>query len=203
MTNEQRPQDDRHEMLRRIVDAEASRAAWLRFRELAAGGPAARAGPGGGRGWVSAAWTGPRMSGGPSCASTPWSLSSTKPWTTDWGWTTTAIRSAGRPKRWWASMTSRALFIIVAESIVIFGPMSQLGCRSACSGVASRIRSAGQSRKGPPDAVSTTRSTSSIDRPARQAAIAACSQGRSLMNESPQSIHLLLGGWTWLYIVPE
>ena len=40
MTNEQRPQDDRDEMLSRIVDAEASSADWLRFRELAAGDPA-------------------------------------------------------------------------------------------------------------------------------------------------------------------
>ena len=37
-----------------------------------------------------------------------------------------------------ASMTSSALFIIVAESTVILRPISTLGARSACSGVASR-----------------------------------------------------------------
>ena len=59
-------------------------------------------------------------------------------------------------------MTSSALFIIVAESIVIFRPMSQVGCASACAGVtaASSLPLDGP-RNGPPLAVSTTRLTSS------------------------------------------
>ena len=45
-----------------------------------------------------------------------------------------------------ASMTSRPLFISVAESMVIFGPMRQVGWRSASSGVTSRERGAAGSR---------------------------------------------------------
>ena len=41
--------------------------------------------------------------------------------------------SAGRPNSQRASITSSALFISVAESTVIFGPICQVGCRSACS----------------------------------------------------------------------
>ena len=51
--------------------------------------------------------------------------------TTEVGWTTTSIRSYGSPKRKCASISSRPLFASVAESIVIFGPMLQVGCASA------------------------------------------------------------------------
>src|SRR5260370_38687863 len=54
-------------------------------------------------------------------------------------------------------MISRPLFISVAESIVTFGPIDQLGWRRACSGVAARIASADQVRNGPPEAVNTMR----------------------------------------------
>ena len=40
-----------------------------------------------------------------------------------------------------------------AESIVTFGPITQLGWASACSRVAAEMRSALHSRNGPPDAV--------------------------------------------------
>ena len=56
---------------------------------------------------------------------------------------------------------SRPLFISVAESMVIFGPIDQFGWRSACSGVACSIASSDQVRNGPPDAVRMTRRTSS------------------------------------------
>jgi hypothetical protein len=56
-------------------------------------------------------------------------------------------------------MISRPLFISVAESIVTFGPIDQLGWRNACSGVAARIASADQVRNGPPDAVRMMRCT--------------------------------------------
>ena len=64
----------------------------------------------------------------------------------------------------------------VAESIVIFGPIDQLGWRSACSGVAALIASSVQVRNGPPDAVRIMRRTSSR-RPEPSAwNIALCSQ---------------------------
>ncbi|CCX37080.1 unknown [Clostridium sp. CAG:1013] len=50
-------------------------------------------------------------------------------------------------------MTSRPLFIIVAESMVIFAPMSQLGWRSACSRVTVSSSWRVFPKKGPPDAV--------------------------------------------------
>ena len=52
-------------------------------------------------------------------------------------------------------MTSSALFIIVAESTEIFGPMTQFGCATACSGVTSCKLAGSRLRNGPPDAVST------------------------------------------------
>ena len=55
-------------------------------------------------------------------------------------------------------MNSRPLFIMVAESIEILAPMSQLGCASACSGVASAMSASAQLRNGPPDAVRMSRS---------------------------------------------
>ena len=50
---------------------------------------------------------------------------------------------------------------MVAESMVIFGPIDQLGCLSACSSVAARIASRVQVRNGPPEAVRMMRLTSS------------------------------------------
>ena len=70
-----------------------------------------------------------------SCAISEPSTNSTNEWTADCGWMTTSIFSAGRSKRKCASMISRPLFIIVAESIVIFGPIFQVGCASASSTV--------------------------------------------------------------------
>ena len=71
------------------------------------------------------------------------------PWTIDWGWTTTSSRSAGRPNRWWASISSSPLFMRPAESIVTFRPITQFGWASACSRVAAEMRSALHSRNGP------------------------------------------------------
>ena len=67
------------------------------------------------------------MSGGPSWASTEWSANSTKLWTIDWGWTITSIFSPGRSKSQCASMISRALLTMVAESMVILAPIDQFG----------------------------------------------------------------------------
>ena len=75
----------------------------------------------------------------PSCEP---STNSTIEWTTDCGWTTTSMRSNGTSKSRCASITSRPLFIRVAELIVTSGPMSQVGCASACSTVTSASCSA-------------------------------------------------------------
>ncbi len=73
-------------------------------------------------------------------------------------------------------MISSPLFIIVAESMVIFGPIDQLGCLSACSRVAPRIASMGQSRNGPPEAVRMIRRTSSRSPAPNAWKIALCSE---------------------------
>ena len=57
-------------------------------------------------------------------------------------------------------MISRPLFIIVAESIVIFGPIFQVGCARASSTVIASKVERSRSRNGPPDAVRTSRATS-------------------------------------------
>jgi len=54
-------------------------------------------------------------------------------------------------------MTSSPLFIIEAESMVIFCPMLQFGCFSACANVACSISAGAQVRNGPPEAVMMTR----------------------------------------------
>ena len=65
------------------------------------------------------------------------------------------MRSYGKPKRKYASITSRPLFASVAESMVIFAPIDHVGCASASSAVTSASSSRAQPRKGPPLAVST------------------------------------------------
>jgi len=77
------------------------------------------------------------------------------------GCTSTPICAGGRSKIQRASITSKPLFMSVAESIVILRPISQLGCASACSGVASRICASLALRNGPPDAVSQILRTAS------------------------------------------
>ena len=95
----------------------------------------------------------------------------------------------------------------VAESIVIFGPMDQVGCLSACSTVTLRMASSDQVRNGPPEAVKTMRRTSSR-RPAPNAwKIALCSESTGStvapaaaarrMNSAPaQTRHSLLASAT-------
>ena len=71
------------------------------------------------------------MSGRESCAMVAPSTNSTMLCTIDCGWTTTSIWSKPTPNSSCASMTSRPLFISVDESMVIFGPIDQVGWRSA------------------------------------------------------------------------
>ena len=75
------------------------------------------------------------MSVTPSCAMIDPSTISTIEWTIDCGCTKTSMRSGATSNSHRASITSSPLFISVAESIVIFGPIVQVGCRSASSGV--------------------------------------------------------------------
>ncbi len=72
------------------------------------------------------------------CASVAPSQSETSACTIDCGCTTTSIWSYGVPNSQCASITSRPLFISVAESIVIFPPIAQVGCCSAASTLTSR-----------------------------------------------------------------
>ena len=55
------------------------------------------------------------------------STNSTKEWMVDWGWTMTLTCSGGRLKRRQASMTSKPLFMRVAESMVMRLPIFQVG----------------------------------------------------------------------------
>ena len=99
------------------------------------------------------------MSGWPRWASDAPSHSCTSPWMIDCGCTTTSMRSYGVPNRWWASITSRPLFISVAESIVILPPIAQVGCWSASSTLTSSSSARERPRNGPPEAVMTSLST--------------------------------------------
>ena len=56
-----------------------------------------------------------------------------------------------------ASITSRPLFISVAESMVIFRPIRHVGCCSASAAVTSASSDADRPRNGPPDAVRMSR----------------------------------------------
>ena len=96
----------------------------------------------------------------PSCAMTAPSRNCTMEWMMLPGWTTTCMRSAGTSKSHDASMTSSPLFTMVAESMVIFLPMLQLGCLSASSTVTCSSISLVYPKNGPPDAVSNIFSVS-------------------------------------------
>lgn len=116
---------------------------------------------------ASAYWMGNFMSGGPNCARVDPSWNSTIEWIMDCGCTTTDILSEVTLNNHLASMTSSPLFIMVAESTVIFAPMSQFGCFNASAGVTPLMASTDHSLNGPPLAVSTIRRTSRVDSPAR------------------------------------
>src|SRR6266851_1190320 len=97
----------------------------------------------------------------------------------------TSICSSGIRNRWWASMTSSPLFIIVAESTVIFGPIDQRGWLSACSTVTRSRSSSGCAQNGPPLAVMIRRRTDSRFSPHRHCQIALCSESTVLIPRSP------------------
>ena len=131
--------------------------------------------PGTFSGQVRAYWMGKRMSGTLSCASIVPSTNSTREWTIDWGWISTWMRPPGMSKSQRASIISKALFIKVAESTVTFGPMFQVGWARASAKVALASLSGWQSRKAPPLAVKSSRSTSAFLLPSRHWKMALCS----------------------------
>ena len=69
------------------------------------------------------------------------------------------MAARGTPNSQCASITSRPLFIIVAQSTLILRPITQLGCAQASSGVTAASASTARRRNGPPDAVSRMRRT--------------------------------------------
>ena len=96
---------------------------------------------------------GKHMSVVESCASTELSMNSTMECTMDCGWTMTSTRAISTSKSQRASIISRPLLKSVAESMVIFAPIVQVGCFSACSTVTLASCAAGIWRNGPPLAV--------------------------------------------------
>src|SRR5215211_7617721 len=121
------------------------------------------------------------MSGNAACNTTEPSLKKAPPWTTDWRCTTTRTSSNATSKRWCASITSRPLFIMVAESMVIFGPIRHVGCASASLGPASTSLAFSKEKKGPPEAVNNISLISSPRLPSRHWKIAECSESTGIM----------------------
>src|SRR5918993_4243754 len=121
------------------------------------------------------------MSGSAACNTTEPSSKNAPPWTTDWRGTTTRTSSNATPKRWCASITSRPLFIMVAESMVIFGPIRHVGCFSASSGPTSTSLAFSKEKNGPPDAVNNISLISSPRLPSRHWKIAECSESTGIM----------------------
>ncbi len=129
-----------------------------------------------------------RMSGVPRWAICEPSAYSTSECTMDCGCTTTSMSSGATPYRWYASMTSSPLFISVAESMVIFAPMDQLGWFRACSRVTVDRKARSRPRNGPPDAVRMIRRTASGARaPSRKVSCTRRAWNTALCSESTGS----------------
>ena len=96
------------------------------------------------------------------CARIEPSTYSTSEWTVDCGWTVIRTWSGVTSNSRQASMTSKPLFNMVAESTVMRRPMTQVGCLSARSGVMAANSSSGKCRNGPPEAVSQMVLTSAV-----------------------------------------
>ena len=80
-----------------------------------------------------------------------------------------------------ASIISNPLFIIVAESIVIFAPIFHCGCFRASFLVASAILALSQVRNGPPDAVRWMRVKLFSPAPRRHWNMAECSESTGII----------------------
>ena len=94
----------------------------------------------------------------------------------------TSISSISILKRWQASINSKPLFTIVAESIVILFPIFQVGWFNTSSLVTYLSFSLGSSLKDPPEAVIITLSISSKEECLKSLCKATCSEsiGNSL-----------------------
>ena len=77
------------------------------------------------------------MSGGLAWAMVEPSVKVTIECTIDCGCTTTSMRSYGMPNSRWVSISSSPLLTSDAEFSVFIGPIDQVGCAPACSGVTS------------------------------------------------------------------
>src|SRR5207245_2767251 len=95
------------------------------------------------------------------------STNSTIECTTLWGCTTTCTRPTSMSNNQRASIISSPLLNSVAESMVILRPITQDGCRSACSTVMFANSDLGVWRNGPPDAVSHSLRTEQDGLPSR------------------------------------
>ena len=83
------------------------------------------------------------------CARIDPSTYSTSECTVDCGCTVTRTWLGGTSNSRQASMTSRPLFSMVAESMVMRRPITQVGCFSACSGVMAANWSSGSLAERP------------------------------------------------------
>ena len=108
-----------------------------------------------------------------------------------WGWTSTLIFPGAISKSHRASITSSPLFMSVAESIVIFLPMLQFGCLSACASVTFARSFFAEARKGPPEAVKISSLISALAPACRHWKMALCSlsTGRMLNAACPALGH--------------
>ena len=86
-------------------------------------------------------------------------------------------------------MSSSPLFISVAESMVILGPIDQLGCASACSGVTAARSAALRPRKGPPDPVSSSSSSAGLSPAVAGHAGAGAAAGDALEQRAVLAVH--------------
>ncbi len=77
----------------------------------------------------------------------------------------------------------------VAESMVILGPIDQLGCASACSGVTAARSAALRPRKGPPDPVSSSSSSARLSPASAGHAGAGASAGDALEQRAVLAVH--------------
>ena len=111
----------------------------------------------------------------------------------DSGWTITSICSGGRSNSQRASITSRALFISVAESTVIFGPIRQVGCAGRRSAVTSSRSAGGLAAERPAAGRRARRGATSLaggpPRIAWKMALCSLSTGRSVAPRSARQLH--------------
>ena len=134
-------------------------------------------------GYVMARPMGMRISGTPSCASTAPSTNSTSECTTDCRWMTAVTFSSGSSYSRMASMISSPLFMSVAQSMVIFAPIFQLGWRRASALVTDASSSRLFPKNGPPEQVRISRLTSRWSRqPIRHWKMAECSESTGMIS---------------------